>query len=226
MSFLHWRCDPDLLQALLPDGVEVDEFDGWAWVGVIPFHLSVRLPAWAPVVPWLQTTPEVNVRTYVRGPDGRRGIWFLSLEASRLIMALVARGWYGIPYRWASTRVRAQGRGVSVRTVRRGASLEARLEVGERVEAMSDLERFLVCRWRLYSPGRGGRVYASQIDHEPWPLHRARVSSCEGDLVRASGVQVTAREPVAHWSPGVRVRWARRQVVARPCRRELARVVG
>ena len=207
VSFLHWRCDAEAMQRLLPPGVEVDRWDGSAWVGVIPFHLSVRLPAWAPAIPWLQTTPEVNVRTYVRGPDGRRGIWFLSLEASRLAVVATARAWYRIPYRWARTHVAVQDRTVTCETHRRSASFSATLEVGEQVDELSPLERFLICRWRLYSPGRGGRVWVSEIDHAPWRLRRARVTGCDESLV----APVPEGLPVAHHSPGVDVRWARRE---------------
>lgn len=212
LSFIHWPCDPEAIQALLPPGVEVDQMDGSAWVGLIPFHLSVSLPAWAPAIPWLQTTPEVNVRTYVRGPDGRRGIWFLSLEASRLAVALVARAWYGIPYQWARVRVESEGRTVSCMTRRRSASFAATLEVGERVETLSELERFLICRWRLYSPGRNGRIHVSRIDHEPWPLWRAAVTRCDQNLIQSAGGPQTVGGPIAHWSPGLDVRWARREV--------------
>src|SRR5947208_12400272 len=76
LTFLHWPLPPDRVACLLPAGLELDVFEGSAWVGLIPFRLTVRAPR-MPAVPWASTTPEINLRTYVRGADGRVGIWFL-----------------------------------------------------------------------------------------------------------------------------------------------------
>ena len=217
LAFLHWPADADRLAALLPAGLEPDLHDGVAWVGLLPFHLTVRRPAWAPVVPWLSTTQEANVRTYVRGPDGRRGIWFLSLDAARLSAVLTARAWYRIPYVWS--RMRFEGRPDLVRygSVRRshaglGARLSLTLALGEEVPAggLSPLERFLICRWRLYTPLRDGGLAATQVEHDPWPVRRAEVIDLDEDLLAAVGVPKPAAPPLAHYSPGVRVRFAPR----------------
>ena len=141
-----------------------------------------------PAVPWAARFAEVNVRTYVRGPDGRRGIWFLSLDAARLGGVLLARHTYRIPYVWARTTAERRGIAGSLskpaslaRTSRRAARVQVRL--GEALDArdLNDLERFLICRWRLYSPGpatlpaRGVPMLATQVEHPAWPLRRAVV---------------------------------------------------
>jgi uncharacterized protein YqjF (DUF2071 family) len=217
LAFLHWPVDPDRIATLLPGGLEPDLHGGDAWIGILPFHLSVRRPAWAPVLPWLSTTQEANVRTYVRGPDGRRGIWFLSLDAARLSAVLTARAWYRIPYVWSRMRFEAGPNLVRYGSVRRwpagrGARLSLTMRLGrdEDVAALSDLERFLICRWRLYSPGARGGVAATQVDHEPWPIRRAEVLDLDEDLLAAAGLPKPGVMPLAHYSEGVRVRFARR----------------
>src|SRR6266542_1618220 len=100
MTFLHWRYEPADLRPHLPVGLEVQTFDGSAWVGLLPFRMTVRFPG-APAIPWLSRFPETNVRTYVRGPDGGAGIWFLSLEAGRLVPAMTGRAGLALPYVWA-----------------------------------------------------------------------------------------------------------------------------
>ena len=72
--FLHWSYEPAVVQRLLPAGVTVDQLDGRAWVGLVPFRMErLGFPGLAPL-PFVGTFPEVNVRTYVRaGVGGRCG---------------------------------------------------------------------------------------------------------------------------------------------------------
>src|SRR5260370_33426795 len=66
LSFAHWAVDCEKLRAVIPDPLEIDSFDGQAWLAVVPFRMSgVRLRG-APAVPWLSAFPELNVRTYVK----------------------------------------------------------------------------------------------------------------------------------------------------------------
>ena len=42
LTFLHWAYEPDVVQALLPEGLEVDTFDDAAWVSLVPFVMVVK----------------------------------------------------------------------------------------------------------------------------------------------------------------------------------------
>ena len=225
LSFLHRPCDPEVVRRVLPRGLEIDTFDGVAWIGLIAFRLTVRAPI-LPALPWISRFAEVNVRTYVRGPDGRRGIWFLSLDADRLAAVIVARRWYRIPYLWGTTRLIETPRAVRYESHRRwpgsaGAELQLTLAPAEPI-APSDvtaLERFLTCRWRLYSPApldlpaTRVRFVATQVEHQPWPLRRAHVRELREGLLEAAGLPGFGRELIAHFSPGVRVRFGARHAV-------------
>src|ERR1051325_7601239 len=84
LTFLHWRFPAADVARLLPEGLTAQTFARTAWVGLVPFVMvGVRAPG-VPPLPWLSRFPETNVRTYVRGPDGKPGIWFYSLDAARL----------------------------------------------------------------------------------------------------------------------------------------------
>ena len=67
------------------------------------------------------------------------------------------------------------------------------------------LDDFLANRWSLYADGPLGLVRA-RIEHPPWPLHEARVTSIDDHFAAAAGYQVTAPAEHVRFSPGVDVR--------------------
>jgi uncharacterized protein len=214
LSFLHWRYPADYVRGLLPPGIELDTFDGAAWIGLTPFLLTdLRIPH-TPALPWISAFAETNVRTYVRGRDGDRAIWFFTLEADRLLGVVGARLTYRLPYRWSKMAVSPGERKVEYRSKR--SSLfgpgESRIsiEIGEPLVA-GDLENFLTARYRLYT-ARRGRLAFAQIEHARWPLHSARVVALQQTLFEHSGVQQPTGEPHVLYSPDLlvkigRLRW-------------------
>jgi uncharacterized protein YqjF (DUF2071 family) len=218
LTMLHWPVDPDLVAPLLPRGTSPDVLDGRTWVGLVPFVMAGVRVLGTPALPWLSGFPENNVRLYAVDRDGRRGVVFRSLEASRLLPVLVARTTYGLPYLWARMAVRHGPRTVSYETSRRwpgprGAGGLVRVEVGERYAA-DELSLFLTARWGLYSRFHGDRTVWAPVDHDPWPLHRARLLDLRDDLVAAAGLRVEG-EPHVLWSPGVDVRIGRPALLPR-----------
>jgi uncharacterized protein YqjF (DUF2071 family) len=83
LLFLHWPVRPALIRPLIPTAVELDTFDGWCWVDVVPFQMSGVRPRYTPTP---MAFPELNVRTYVNTPR-RRGVWFFSLDAAVGLLA-------------------------------------------------------------------------------------------------------------------------------------------
>jgi uncharacterized protein YqjF (DUF2071 family)/hemerythrin-like domain-containing protein len=204
ISFLHWCCDPDVLQSRLPPGLTIDTFDHLAWVGLTPFRLTgLRLP-FMPPLPWLSAFPETNLRTYVMGPAGS-GIWFFSLDAARLPAVLGARLAYGLPYYWATMQVRRTGQRVEYTSARSGAKTAIVVEVGEALPDPDPLALFLTERYRLYTRWLGQLAVAS-VEHAPWPLHRATVPRLTETLRRAAGLPSHDAPALVHYSPGVHVR--------------------
>ena len=215
LTSIHWPYDPAVVQRILPDGLRVDTCQGRAWVGVIPFRMRrIRVPG-LPALGPLSTFPETNVRTYVVMPDGRRGVWFASLDVSRLLPAAVARVSYGLPYCWSAMSIRHHGQGlVEYTTCRRwptpGPSSRVVVQVGAAVPAaeLGEIERFVTARWSLASTF-AGRPLRADVDHDPWTLHRARLILHEDSLVTAVGLPEPTGRPVVLYSRGVEVRIGR-----------------
>lgn len=208
LAYIHWRYPIEEVQALLPAGLEVDVYDGSAWVGLIPFSMrKIGLPR-LPAVPYLGSFPEVNVRTYVRC-NGQPGVWFFSLDVNRFLPALVARTTYLLPYCWGSARHHVDGTTVNTKVRRRWpsrSSTNISLSVGDAIDAPSDLDVFLSARWGLYSKGFRNSLRYAPVDHEKWPLYSATLLDLDDSLVMSAGLSQPQGEPHVMFSPGVSVR--------------------
>jgi uncharacterized protein YqjF (DUF2071 family) len=207
LTFLHWRYDAETIARTLPAGLTLDTFDGSAWVGLVPFVLAGVQPFGFPALPWISEFPETNVRTYVRGADGERGVWFFTLEADRLAAVLLARSWYHLPYRWAAMQVEKNESVVRYRSRRSklfgAGTTEIAIEMGSAVET-GELDDFLTARFRLYAAAKGRIAYA-RIAHEPWPLRRGVVRTLNENLMQNSGVPAPIGEPLVHYCEELRV---------------------
>lgn len=212
LTYLHWDLDPAAVAAQLPAGLEPDVHDGRAWIGLIPFRMAgiglgpggsaVRrvLPRGLPLPQG--TFPETNVRTYVVGPDGGRGVYFDSLDITRLAPTAVARLGYRLPYCWSSMRIGRRGDRLAYRAVRRwpapaGATSHAIVDVGASVADAdrTSLDDFLSARWSLYVATPRGHVLRALVDHGPWPLRTASLRHLDDELVAAAGYDVAGRPP-------------------------------
>lgn len=210
LTFLHWAVEPERVAAHLPRGVRPDVLDGVSYVGLVPFRMQ-DIGAWgSPGLPYLGSFLETNVRLYSVDEQGRRGVVFLSLDASRLAPVLAARWGPGLPYLWSKMRYRRTGDLVEYRCRRRwpgprGAASTIRVRVGDPVEA-GPVEHFLTARWGLHLGARlGPRSYYWPNSHEQWPLHAATVETLDDDLLAAAGFgELPARPPDSVlFSPGV-----------------------
>src|SRR5262245_28328991 len=134
LLFLHWPLSAGGLRPRMPAGLELDLFEGHAWLTLIPFVIAESRPTGLPSA-LASRLLEVNLRTYVRGPDGEPGIYFWSLDASSVAAVAGARLFYGLPYYLASMSMKNHGSRVeytSRRRLGRPAALDVTWSVGER----------------------------------------------------------------------------------------------
>ncbi|WP_249382698.1 YqjF family protein [Actinotalea sp. K2] len=199
LTFLHWRVAADDVAPLLPPGTRPDVFDGSSWVGLVPFRMVGAGVGRGPAVPWLGTFAETNVRLYSVDEQGRRGVVFLTLEASRLAVVLGARLTFGLPYTWARMRVEEEGGELRYSSRRRWpgprtATTRIAVRPGEPVDRPDPLDHFLTARWGLHTRALGRTLYVPN-EHEPWPLRRADLLHLDDSLVETCGVGGLAGRP-------------------------------
>jgi uncharacterized protein YqjF (DUF2071 family) len=219
LLFLHWAVSADDLRTLIPAQLDVDLFEGRAYVGLVAFTMRGVRPVGIPPIWGLSAFHETNVRTYVHQMGRDPGVWFFSLDAASRLAVWAARRWFRLPYHHAQmvlareSAQRAAGphglsyTGVRCRPGQEPASYHIRATPGGPVwtARVGTLEHFLAERYVLYSQ-YGGRLFQSQVHHTPYPLQSAVVHSIDETLLAAAGLDRPATAPMAHFASGVNVR--------------------
>lgn len=212
LLFLHWTIPVSQLRPLVPSELEIDTFDGNAYVGLIPFTIKGARAPFTPPLPGISSFDEVNVRTYVHFRGGDPGVFFFTLEASSLFAVRFARAFFHLPYRDARIRaVQLQpfGTGIDYTSQRRGDEGIGMHVIYRRDTASGEaepgtLDHFLVERYILYAHD-SGRLYQGRVHHKPYPLRSASVSLLDETLLRNCGLLRPAAPPIVHYSAGVDV---------------------
>lgn len=207
LLFLHWEVEADALRRLLPPGLELDLFEGRAYVGLVPFTMCGVHPRWlpelGPFTRWNDDFHETNVRTYVRVNGGEPGVWFFSLDAANPLAAAAARTWFKLPYFHARMSLREADGVVTCRSRRVWPALrQAQCSVryrpwGDAMQApVGSLNEFLVERYSLYSYS-GGRLRRGRVRHHPYQLQDVELMSLNESVVTAAGIAPSEGEPLA-----------------------------
>jgi uncharacterized protein YqjF (DUF2071 family) len=201
LCFLHRRVAADGLRRLVPEPLEIDTFDGDAWLGVTPFRLTHLRLHGLPSVPVLSSFVELNVRTYVTHDD-RPGIWFFSLDASSRLAVEAAKQVYRLPYHHARMTCARVGDRVSYASSRDGGAFAFDAAYGPVGEvspaAPGSLEHFLAERYCLYTLDRG-ELMRADIHHPPWPLQPGE-AEIELDTMAPRGLDLPDEAPLVHYS--------------------------
>ena len=210
LAFLHWRVDIATMQSLLPPGLEVDAFDGSAWIALVPFQMERIRPWWAVPVPGISWFLETNIRTYVRHDNGQTGVWFFSLDANQRLAVWIAQKFWHLNYVHASLQFQREGRVVRGRGERRDGTgdYEFSLQVAEQAPQTAEpdsLEHFLLERYHLFAVRPDGRFLCGQVHHAPYTWQPVNELSLQQSLTAAAGCPTDARPDHAAYSPGVDV---------------------
>jgi uncharacterized protein YqjF (DUF2071 family) len=217
LLFAHWPVDARMLQQKLPAGLPLDTFEGQAWLGIIPFHMTNVGLRGVPAIPFVSAFPELNVRTYVT-MHGKPGVYFFSLDAGSGLAVATARKMVHLPYFTAKMSVKETGGEISYHSRR-----ETRIPgIGEfaatyrpvgRVQAAvpGTLEYFLMERYCLYTVDDSFHAKRLEIHHPAWALQTAEAQITVNTMADAADIRLPSTAPLLHFSK-------RQDVVAWPLR--------
>ena len=212
LGFLHWPIASAAIAPLLPPGLEVDTFDGVAYLGLVPFTIPLsRTPRLGlPVAPAFD---ELNLRTYVHRGGRDPGVWFFSLDAASRLAVAGARLGYHLPYFHARIAlVISDGPSIfySARRLGSGQTADFSGRYGPTgpaaPAAVGSLEFFLAERYLLYA-GNGRRLSSARVHHAPYPLQPAAAFDVRQSLTVAAGLPpFDDPPPLVHYAREVDVR--------------------
>jgi uncharacterized protein YqjF (DUF2071 family) len=185
LLFAHWPVSSAMIAALLPEGLEPDQFQGSAWLGVVPFWLDRIKFRGIPALPGMRSFPD-------------------------LVAVALAHTFFHLPYHWAEMRLeqrserefsfysrrRLSDYPIIFKARYRGLGPTRKLAEG----GVGTLEHFLMERSSLFTRNRSGQAVRSSLHHVPWPLEDAEADIERNDLAKAIGIELPEIEPVLHYS--------------------------
>lgn len=175
LAFIHFVADADELRRMLPPMVELDLFEGEAWVGIVPFRMEgVTKRGW-PAPALISNFAEINVRTYVTN-GGKPGVWFFSLDVVNPLVVWAARRFFHLPYHRAKIEMKVTDCGWRYSLHRGSREFDATYSGGDPAPSSAgDFPFWATERYCLYSAAPDGRCFRAEVQHAKWPLQTANL---------------------------------------------------
>jgi uncharacterized protein YqjF (DUF2071 family) len=210
LLFAHWPVPVSSVAPLLPEGLDVDAFQGAAWLGVVPFWMDRIKVRGMPPIFGARSFPELSLRTYVRDQStGVPGVYFFSMDASNPLAVAAGHIFYHLPLHWAEMRLEQRSERefsfYSRRLLsRKPAVFRARYRgLGPSTNLAEHrsgtLESFLMERNCLFARNRAGQTHRADIHYVPWPLEEAEADIEQNNLAAGIGISLPNEAPVLHY---------------------------
>lgn len=207
--FLHWIVPFELLRKCVPSNLNIDTFDGNAYISLVAFTMEKIRPKFLPSIDYISNFDEINVRTYIDN-DNKKGVYFLNIEAGKSISAFVAKLISGLPYEKAKIS-RTDELYIS-ENKNKHFSLNAEFEIKQNLPDKTELDKWLTERYCLYLD-QENKLYRYDIHHKEWALKNANVKSLNVNY-NIGEINLNDNQPnLTHYSEGIKViAWKRQKI--------------
>jgi uncharacterized protein len=207
LLFMHWPVPISSIQPLIPTGLDLDLFEGEAWISLVPFRMTNIRSRYLPRLPGLAEFPELNVRTYVKRRGGMPGVWFFSLDATNPIAVRGARFFFHLPYFDADIQINRTGSEIEYVSNRTHAGApDAQLKIKYQPlgpvyrSTTGTLEDWLTARYCFYARNSEGALIRTDIHHQPWKLRQAKWQTTVNTMTEPLSLILPNREPLVQYS--------------------------
>lgn len=205
LLFIHFPIAESELRPFVPDELEIDTFEGQAWIGIVPFLGSENQARKFGRVFSTEDFLELNVRTYVKH-KGVEAVHFFTMDASSPLVVKTARSMIGLPYYNAEMEIKNKKGSILYESKRKhdgkandgfSCSYEPQSEPFQ--AEPGTLTHWLTERYALLKT-KNGKVMKGPIFHEPWELQEAKVTIHQNELIDFLPDHVKEAEPLVHYS--------------------------
>lgn len=178
LALLSFEAPKAALEPYLPKGTELDLFEGEARLSVVGFQFR-RSKMCGITSPKLFDFSEVNLRSYVRGPDGTPGVIFVKELCPSRLACLLGRFLFNESFQLCPTAF--SERSAAGSTVYRYEWGSGRAKSFVEVEAPSGLSAiqpgsegaFVGGRCFGFSKQKDGSTLKFEVSHRPWKISSA-----------------------------------------------------
>lgn len=210
LLFVHYPISLNVLRQLVPEGLQIDTFDGTGWIGIVPFQMTdIRLRG-LPSVPGTSQFPELNVRTYVT-VDGKPGVYFFSLDAPNRLAVWVANTNFHLPYKYSFTKMESNGPIFDFENKRKNnESISFHCSYKPISDAFSPpkgtFEEWMSERYCFYTMNKQGVALRCDIHHQPWELQHAEAECKVNTMLSNQNIPIDSNQPIYHFAKHLDVR--------------------
>ena len=196
LLMLNYEVDPGILFSRVPEGTELDLWNGRCFVSMVGFQF-LQTKVLGLGVPFHRDFPEVNLRFYVKrsvGEEVRRGVVFVREIVPKRALAWVANSVYNENYVTLPMQSSEQGDRISYAWKMRGqwCMLQA-FSAGEAaLPGEGSQEQFITEHYWGYATQRDGSTLEYRVEHPPWRVAAVVGGSLTGDVSGLYGEELTS----------------------------------
>lgn len=198
--FLHWEVHLEELKKFVPEELEIDLFQGKAWVSVVAFTMEKIRPKFLPAFPPISTFDEINVRTYVRF-GSKTGVYFLSVEGGKSLSCKIAKGISELPYRYSKIK-RTKNQYQSINS-EYNDEFDLQFLIGEKIKEKKPLDIWLTERYALFQDTKKS-INEFEIHHLEWPIREIEIKNLRVKYARFDKL-IRNKPDKIQYSRGVKV---------------------
>ena len=207
--FLHWAVPFEQLRKCVPKNLNLDTFDGNCYVSLVAFTMEKIRPKFLPSVGCISNFDEINIRTYIDN-DGKKGVYFLNIEAGKKISAFIAKTISGLPYE--KSKISRTEKLYDSKNLKKGFQLNTEFEIKGKITEKTQLDKWLTERYCLYLD-QDKEVFRYDIHHKEWKIKKLNIKSLTVNY-KIGEINLNERQPnLTHYSEGIKViAWKRQKI--------------
>lgn len=169
--FLHYKVNEQLLRTFVPNQLELDQFNGECWVSLVAFNMGQIHPRLLPSIDSVSNFYELNIRTYVKS-NGKPGVYFLSIEASKSLSCILAQTISKLPYKYAEMKRKNNSFESANNSTKNFFYIQ--YSIGHKIQQKNNLEHWLTERYALFQDYKKD-IYGFEVHHKAWELHKLKI---------------------------------------------------